>query len=328
MLTLLEFVRHEHEVWNLPARHAEALARDFPEVRVASPATRDEADAILPECDVVFGWAIQKRNFATASRLRWIHVAAASVAPLMFPELIESDVIVTNGRGTHSDAMAEHTLGVMLTFVRKLHLARDAQRRGEWIAESMWRDDPPFGRVAGSTVGLVGFGSIGQAIGRLARACGCRVLAVRRRPALDPSPADEQWGIERLDELVERADWLVLAPPLTPQTRGMMSRERIARMKPGAVLVNLGRGSLVDEPALIEALAARRIAGAALDVFQQEPLPKESPLWAMPNVVITPHVSGFGPRYWDRVMDLFRRNLRAYLDGRPLENVIDKRAGY
>src|SRR5262249_3742954 len=138
MLTLLEFLRHENPVWDLPARYAEALARDFPEVRVASPATRAEAAALLPESDIVFGWAVREANFAEARRLRWIHVAAASVAPLMFPALIQSEVVVTNGRGTHAEAMAEHTIGVLLAFARKLHLARDAQNRRQWLAEVLW----------------------------------------------------------------------------------------------------------------------------------------------------------------------------------------------
>jgi phosphoglycerate dehydrogenase-like enzyme len=330
MLKVLEFLRHEEDpVWNLPDRLRAALAHDFPEVQLASPATRAEVDALLPESDVAFGWAIRQSNFSIAKRLRWIHTSAASVAPLMFPELIASPVLVTNGRGTHSEAMGEHTIGAMLMFARKLHLARDAQNRREWIPDALFRDPPAFGGLAGSTVGIVGLGSIGSAIATKARGLGMRVLAVRRRPASgDPAPAHEQWGPERLHELIERADWLVLAPPLTAQTRGMIGRAEIARMRPNAVLVNLGRGSLVDEPALIEALAEGRIAGAALDVFQQEPLPRESPLWTMPNVIVTPHVSGFGPEYWDRVMELFRRNLRAFLDGRPLENVVDKQAGY
>jgi phosphoglycerate dehydrogenase-like enzyme len=330
MLNVLEFLKHENDpVWNLPDRYREALARDFPEVRLACPATRAEADALLPQMEVAFGWAIHKGNFALAQRLRWIHTAAASVTPLMFPELIASPVLLTNGRGTHSEAMAEHTIGVLLAFARKLHLARDAQNQRQWSAESMFRDPPPFAALAGSTLGLVGLGSIGSAIACKARALGMRVLAVRRHPASgDPAPAHEQLGAERLPELMERSDWLVLAPPLTAETRGMIGRAQLARLRSTAVLVNLGRGSLVDEPALIEALAQGRIAGAALDVFQQEPLPQDSPLWTMPNVILTPHVSGFGPGYWDRVVELFRRNLRAFLDGRPLENVVDKQAGY
>lgn len=330
MVKVLEFVRHEDDpVWNLPGRYMEALARDFAQVELASPATRAEADALLPETEIVFGWGVQQRNFSAAKRLRWIHMSSASVTPLMFPELIESPVLVTNGRGTHSEPMAEHTIGVMLAFVRKLHLARDAQIRSEWSAVSMFHDPPAFRSLAGSTLGLVGLGSIGAAIARKARALGMHVLAVRRHPVSDPpAPADEQWGVNRLHELIERSDWLVLVTPLTAETRGMIGRPELARMRPSATLINLGRGSLVDEPALIEALEQGRIAGAALDVFQKEPLPRENPLWAMPNVILTPHVSGFGPNYWDRVVELFRRNLRAFLDDQPLENLVDKRAGY
>ena len=144
----------------------------------------------------------------------------------------------------------------------------------------------------------------------------------------DPASADEQWGPERLDELFGRADWLVLVPPLTPETRGLADARRIALMKPGAVLINLGRGALVDEPALISALEGRRIAGASLDVTGEEPLPADSPLWKMPNVILTPHISGLGPRYWQRSIELFQRNLAAWIERRPLENVVDKRAGY
>jgi phosphoglycerate dehydrogenase-like enzyme len=155
-----------------------------------------------------------------------------------------------------------------------------------------------------------------------------RVLAVRKHPARDPAPADEQWETARLHELIGRSDWLVLTAPLTPETRGMIGRAELARMPRHAVLVNLGRGALVDEPALIEALGEGRVAGAALDVFEEEPLPAMSPLWAMPQVVVTPHVSGLGPRFWERTCDLFARNLRHWLAGEPLENVVDKRAGY
>jgi phosphoglycerate dehydrogenase-like enzyme len=151
---------------------------------------------------------------------------------------------------------------------------------------------------------------------------------VRRRPATDPTPADEQWGIDRLPELMERVDWLVLAAPLTPATRGLIGRAELMRLRPHAVLVNLGRGAVVDQASLVEALEAGRVAGAALDVFEEEPLPASSPLWRMPQVIVTPHVAGFGPRFWERICELFARNLRAWLAGEPLENVVDKRAGY
>jgi len=325
---VLEFVRHGEAVWNLPRHLVDELRATFPEVSFVSPADEGEADARLPEADVVFGWAVKPRNFHLATRLRWIQVSAASVSALLFPALIESRVLVTNGRGLHAVSMAEHALGVILAFARKLHLARDAQRERRWTSRELWAEAPSFRDLAGSTLGLVGFGAIGHEIAVRARALGLEVVAVRRHPTADPAPAHAQWGPERLGELAARADWLVLAAPLTAETNGLIGAAVIAHMKSSAVLINLGRGALVDEGALVRALEQGRIAGAALDVFEREPLPPESPLWGMPHVILTPHVSGLGPRLWERATDLFARNLRAFLEGRPLENLVDKRAGY
>jgi phosphoglycerate dehydrogenase-like enzyme len=324
---VIEFIRHADPVWNLPRPLVDDLRRRFPDVTFLSPADRAESDRLLPRADVVLGWAVKPENFARAERLRWIQVTAASVAGLLFPALVESEVVVTNGRGLHAVSMAEHTIGVILAFARKLHLARDAQREGRWAQDEL-AGGAPLRDLAGATLGLVGFGTIGRAVAERARALGLRVLAVRRHPAADPDPAHEQWGTDRLPELLERSEVVVLAPPLTAATRGMIGHDELGRMRPDALLVNLGRGPLVDEAALIEALERGRIAGAALDVFDAEPLPASSPLWRMPQVILTPHVSGLGPRLWERGMELFARNLVAYRDGRPLENLVDKRAGY
>ena len=325
---MLEFIRDPEAVWNLPRRLVEDLEREFPAVRFLAPRDRTDADQSLPEADIVLGWAVRPGNFARAKRLRWIQVTAAGVGPMLFPELIESPVVLTNGRGLHGAAMAEHAVGVMFAFVRKLHLARDAQRERRWIQRELWSEPPAFGELAGSTLGLIGFGSVGSAIAARARALGLTVIAVRRHPASDPAPAHEQWGVERMPELLERADWLVLAAPHTPETGGLIGRPELARMKPGAVLINLGRGALVDQAALLEALEHGRLAGAALDVFEHEPLDTESRLWNLPQVIVTPHISGLGPRYWERSVELFARNLRAFAMGEPLVNVVDKRAGY
>ena len=327
-LTVLEFIRDPVAVWNLPRPLVEGLEREFPSVRFIAPRDRAEADRLLPGAEVVLGWAVRPENFARAKRLRWIQVTAAGVGPMLFPALVESPVILTNGRGLHAAAMAEHTLGVMFAFVRKLHLARDAQRERRWLQRELWSEPPDFGELAGSTIGLVGFGAVGTAIAVRARALGLTVIAVRRHPVSDPAPAHEQWGVERLPELLARADWLVLAAPHTGETRGLIGRGELARIKPGAVLVNLGRGALVDQAALIEALEHGRLAGAALDVFEHEPLDPESRLWSLPQVIVTPHISGLGPRYWERSVELFASNLRAFLAGKPLVNVVDKRAGY
>jgi phosphoglycerate dehydrogenase-like enzyme len=327
-LRVLEFVRGRDGVWSLPRRFVDDLRREFPSVRFDSPADEAEVARALPEADVVVGWAVTPENFASARRLRWIQVTAAGVGSLLFPALIESPVVVTNGRGLHAVAMAEHTLGVMLAFVRRLHLARDAQAARRWAQEELYADGTGFSELGGTTMGLVGFGAVGRAIAERASLLGVEVLVVRRHPVSAPGPAREQWGPERLPELLGRSDWIVLAAPLTGETRGLIDREALTRVRPGAVLINLGRGKLVEETAVIEALVAGRLAGVALDVFAEEPLPSASPLWSMPQAIVTPHVSGFGPRYWERSVELVRRNLRAYLSGAPLENVVDKRAGY
>ncbi len=325
---VLEYVRDKKAVWTLPTALIDGLRGDFPEVEFLSPRDRAEAEAALPTVDVIYGWVLRESNFALAKRLRWVHVSAAGVGPMLFPALVESNVVLTNGRGLHAISMAEHALAAIFGFARKLHLARDLQRARRWSQEGLWLEPPPLAQVHGSTLGIVGLGEIGRALALRARALGMRVLAVRRHPTDDPAPADVQWGLDGLEELLAGSDWVVLCPPLTPATQGLLSRARIALLKPGAVLVNLGRGQLVDETALIEALREKRIAGAALDVFEEEPLPALSPIWELDNVILTPHVSGLGPFYWERAVEQFAANLRRWLEGRALVNVVDKRAGY
>ena len=325
---VLEWVRYPLDIWSLPRDLAAGLAHAVPGAEVWSPATREEAESLLPEAQVVLGFAVRPHNLARAKQLRGVHSTAASVTHVLFPELVESDVTVTNARGLHADAMAEHTLGVLLSFARNLHRSRDDQHARHWSPETLWRERPGIGSHARTTLGLVGLGQVGSAIASRARALGVRVIAVRRHPAAAPEPAHEQWPVARLGELLETADWLVLAAPHTRETERLIGAAELARMKPGARLVNLGRGALVDEAALLEALRTRRLAGAALDVFDHEPLPPEHPFWAMPEVILTPHTSGLGPRYWERALEQFTDNLRRFVAGEPLLNVVDKRAGY
>ena len=325
---VLEYIRHPETVWCLPGAYVDGLRGEFPGVTFSAPADQAEADRLIPGADVVLGWAVTRGNFASASKLKWVQITAAGVGDLLFPQLVESPVVVTNGRGLHAIAMAEHTLGVILSFARKLHLARDAQAARRWDQPRLWGAVPGIGELAGGTLGLVGLGSVGKAIAERARVLGLRVIALRRHPDREPAPVDEQWGPGELPRLIEQSDWLVLAAPLTRETRGLIGARELERARPGAVLINLGRGALVDESALVAALQSGRIAGAALDVFEREPLPSESPLWDMPQVIVTPHISGLGPRYWERAIDLFRGNLCRFLSGEPLTNVVDKREGY
>jgi phosphoglycerate dehydrogenase-like enzyme len=325
---VVEWVRHPSPLWNLPREHVEAVERAVPQAEILSPASREEADTALADADAVLGFLVRPSNLARAPRLRWIHSTAASVTGVLFPELVASDVVVTNARGLHADAMAEHTLGVMLAFARRLHVARDAQARATWAQERIGSETPAIASLAGSTLGLVGLGAIGSAIAQRARALGMRVLAVRRRPTRDPAPADEQWPVGRLNDMLPIVDWLVIAAPHTPETQRMIGQAELMRLRPTARLVNLGRGAIVDQAALIDALREGRLAGAALDVFEEEPLPVDSPLWSTPGVVVSAHMSGDVTGWRDVLARQFVANAERWLQGEPLENVVDTALGY
>lgn len=327
-LTVLESVRDPAGIWNLPAGLLAQTAARFPEVRFVRAASAEHADAVIVEADIVLGFAVRAGNLARAQRLRWVHLTAAGVGGQLFPAFVDSPVVLTNARGLHATSMSEHALGMMLTLERRLHRARDAQRERHWAQGTLVEELPAIGELAGRTLGLVGFGEVGRAIAHRARAFDMEVIAVRRNPQSPAAPAHTQWGPERLPELLARADWLALVPPLTAETRGLMDAAAFSRMKPSARLLNLGRGGLVDEAALLDALRAGSLAGAALDVAVEEPLPASSPLWDMPEVLITPHLAGQGPRYWERALVQFEGNLQRYIAGEPLMNTVDKRAGY
>jgi phosphoglycerate dehydrogenase-like enzyme len=242
---------------------------------------------------------------------------------VLVPELVAGPAVLTNGRGVFSPALAEFALAALLFFAKDLRRLVESQREGRW-------DPFEMQALAGRTLGVVGFGDIGRAVAARARPLGMRVLALRRRPELsrqDPL-VDEPLAVDQLPELMSRADDVVVAAPLTPQTAGLVGREAIAAMKPTAVLVNVGRGPTVDEAALVDALAGGRIRGAALDVFETEPLPPGHPLWRLPNVLLSPHCADHVPGWVEAAMRPFLDNLERFRRGQPLENVIDKARGY
>jgi phosphoglycerate dehydrogenase-like enzyme len=271
--------------------------------------------------------------------LRWVQGHFAGVDSVIDHPLITS-VTLTTSSGVHAPAMAEYVLMMMLAFAHHLPRMLEWQRRAEWPRER-WALFAPR-ELRGATVGVVGYGSVGREVARLARAFGMRVLATKRDTA---HAAEQGWGLpgvgdsegrsvdrlyppEALGEMLGESDYVVLVVPLTPATRGLIDAEALQRMKRDAVLINVARGGVVDEAALVEALRMGAIRGAALDVFAQEPLPADSPLWTLPNVVLSPHVSGFTLEYDNRAMALFADNLRRYVAGEPLLNVVDVSLGY
>jgi phosphoglycerate dehydrogenase-like enzyme len=265
------------------------------------------------------------RDFlAHAPKLRWMHTMSAGVDRFLIPELVgRTDFTLTNNSGPYDVPIAEFVLGVMLAAAKHLPDYQRAQERRRWDKEH------PHTELRDATLVVLGLGSIGGEIARLASAFGMRVVGVRRRLDLPGVlGVAEIVPPERLADVVGDADFLAVAAPLTSATRGLVSRDVIARMKPTAWLVNIARGAVVDEAALLEALRAQRIGGAAIDAWWTEPLPTESEWWTLPNVIATPHVSNSSPRVRERTLALFLENLRRWKAREPLLNVVDLRAGY
>jgi len=256
------------------------------------------------------------RAVRACPRLGWLHSFSAGVDHPVFQQLVAGGVLLTTSAGANAVTVAEGAMLAMLALARHLPGFLDAQRRHAWEP----RDVEGLG---GAVLGVVGLGHIGLAVARLGAAFGMRVVGLRRRPAGD-EPC-ETWALARLPELLPLVDWLVLALPLAAETRGLVDAAALARMRPSARLVNVGRGELVDEAALAGALAAGRLAGAALDVFAVEPLPAESPLWGLPNVLVTPHVAGSDPRNDAGVVAVFLDNLARFERGEALVNRADAR---
>lgn len=328
-LTILVAIYSPFAAWNIPARCVERLRDQFPGHRFLHAATEAEAVALIPQADVVFAAELRPAHLAAARRLRWVHSPAAGVGGMLFPGMIQSPVVLTNSRGISADTIAEHVIAVTLALFRKLPLTFSAQAVHEWAQDAVLAG-APLRLIGGSEALVVGLGAIGRATAQRFHALGARVTGIRRR-ASKPPPA----GVNRvappdqLLDLLADADIVVLATPQTSATTGLIGARELAAMRPGAVLVNVGRGPLVDETTLVAALTGEPgIGGAALDVFLEEPLPRHSPLWDLANVVITPHVAGFRPEHWTAVTALFAANLRRFEAGLPLENPVDKRAGY
>lgn len=313
------------DVWTIPASFVDVLRAKFPGVTFAHARDERELVELIPQADVVFSSVLTPGAFAAATRLRWVHSPAAGVGGMLFPAMRDSDVIVTNARGMTSVAVAEHALALMLSIWRRIPEAVRAQRATYWMQAELSRQPTLRGR----TLGLVGLGAIGTEVARMAAGLGMRVIATRR-DATAPLPpgVSEVLPPGQLATLLAQSDVVVLAAPLTRETRGMIGATELAQMKPTALLVNVARGKLVDQTALVAALRAGSIGGAALDVFEHEPLQASSPLWKMPNVLLTPHVAGFREDYWEAATEMFAQNLARFIARQPLVNVVEKHAGY
>ena len=285
-------------------------------------------DAELPDTDIAITWTIKPEQVLAARKLRWIHSPAAAVHTLIIPEIIHSDITITNGRDVHGPVVAEHVIALIFALAKKIPDAVRLQQKHEWGQQRMWDELPRVREVAGATVGLIGLGSIGRAVAKSAKALGMRVIAAREHPEKGSECADGVFGAAQTDEVFRAADYVVLAAPITQNMTAIANARRLALMKPDACLINVGRGPLVDHVALATALREKKIGGAALDVFDKEPLASDSPLWDLPNLLITPHTAGLTVKVWERHYAMYSENLRRYLEGKSLLAVVDKQKGY
>jgi phosphoglycerate dehydrogenase-like enzyme len=318
--------------WVLPRHHVDRLRRDFPQHTFLEAWDRDALRRVLAGSDAALAAYVDRDLVPSLSRLRWVQAPAAGIGHILSPELAASSIILTSARGVRARAIAEHVLLVSLALARQLPLVLRRQ------AEHMWALDEieaagAVRTLQGKRMGIVGLGAIGVEVARIAAAFGMRVSATRRRvtaplPAGLDAAIDQVMAPDRLAELLADSDVIVLAAALTPETQLLLGREALAHVKRGALLVNIGRGGLLDDEAAIEALRDGRLGGAALDVFTSEPLDPGSPYWDLPTVIVTPHLSGAMEDYWTPLVALFAGNLRRFERGEPLMNVVDKAAGY
>jgi phosphoglycerate dehydrogenase-like enzyme len=321
-------VWHPFTYWRPQPVMAQAIRARWPEMRVVHLPDYDRLAQELPDTDIFVGYSIRAEQLTHAKKLKWIHSTAAGVAQLMYPELRDSGIVVTNPSGVFSPPMAEHTLGLLLALARNFPDSTRHQDRSHWGQQEIWDKPQRLTELSGQVLLIVGFGSIGRELAKRASTFEMHVWGVTRSGKGDTTHAEKIVPASQLEETLPHADYVVIAAPETSETRHLIGAAQIALMKPGARLINIGRGSLLDEKALIRALEKGALGGAALDVTSVEPLPPESPLWKAPNLFITPHTSAVSDRLWHRETALLMDLLERWFDGREMFNQIDFARGY
>ena len=328
MKTLL-YSEHWNGFWSLPPECVKDLQKRFPEIEFYHARTEQQIIETIQDAEVYFGYRLRKSDVDHAHQLKWVHAPAASVHPLSQIGLQEKGVVVTNSKGLHAVPISEHVIGCMLVFSRKFQESWKYQQNRHYAAREILTQPPLPGELRGKTVVILGLGSIGKKIAHLCKAFGMRVLATKQDLNETNASVDEIMSGSDFRKLLPQADYLIIALPLTAETDRLIGENELRLLKPSCVLINIARGTIVDESSLIHALKENWIRGAALDVFEKEPLPSDSELFVLPNVFLTPHTSGVtGEEHWPRIMEIFAENLRRYTSGEELLNVVDLNAGY
>ncbi len=321
-------VWHPFTEWRPKPAMAEAIRKRWPEMQILHLPTYDELPKELPDTDIFVGYSLRAEQLKAARKLKWIHSTAAGVAQLMYPELRDSGIMVTNPSGIFSVPMAEHTMGLLLALARNFPDSVRHQDHAHWSQQELWDKPQHLTEINGKVLLIVGYGSIGREVAKRARAFEMNIWGVTRSGEGDRAHAEKIFPAAKLHEVLPEADYVLIAAPETAETRHLLGAAEIAKMKRGARLINVGRGSLLDEAALLRALESGALGGAAIDVAELEPLPAESPLWKAPNLLITPHTSGVSDRLWDRQAAILIELLERWFDGREMFNRVDFARGY
>ena len=288
----------------------------------------EELKLIIPELDILTTYHIKETSFYRATnRLKWIHFGVAGLEHSLFSDILKSKTIITNASGVHAGPVSEFVMSAILYFAKRFKDCYEFMQTTNW---TQWEVAKQMVQLKGKTVGIIGFGSLGMAIAKKVKAFDMKVIATRRlqKKVEHKKTADELIPISKLSHLLKNSNFVVVACPLTPITIGMIDKRELSTMKSSAIIINIARGKIINEAALIKALQIKTIAGAALDVFEEEPLPKESPLFALDNVFLSPHISGNFPEYQHDVMVQFADNLKRYLAGKDLKNRVCKKRLY
>lgn len=297
-------------------------------MRVVHLPNYDPLPAELPDTDIFVGYSLRADQLKDAKKLKWIHSTAAGVAQLMYPELRDSGIMVTNPSGIFSVPMSEHTMGLLLALSRNFPDCVRQQDQTIWSQQKIWDKPQHLSELNGKVLLIVGYGSIGREVAKRAKAFEMRVWGVTRSGKGEQASTEKIFAVSQLHEALPEADYVLICAPETAETKHLIGAAEISKMKRGARLINIGRGSLLDESAMIQALESGALGGAALDVAATEPLPPESPLWKAPNLFITPHTSGVSDRLWNRQAEILIALLERWFDGREMFNRVDFARGY
>ncbi len=327
-MKILVSIQQPVKQWQIPLEGVDTLRARFPLINFIHATTPEQRAAGLKDCDAAYTWILNTAELAEAPKLKWLHTSAVAVETLCLPELFARGVAVSNTRGVQAVPIAEHVMAVVLALVKQIPFVLENQHRARWSQNAFTGERLPW-LLKGRTLGLVGVGTIGSEIAKRAEAFGMRVIALRRRPAYGViGHVDRVYGKDQLGDFLGQSHVIVIAAPLTPETHGLLGAAEFAQLPTGAIVINVGRAKIVDTEALIGALKSGHLGGASLDVFPQEPLPADHPLWTTPNVILTPHTSGFRQGHWDDVVELYAENIQRWVKGEPLKYRIEPDLGY